>query len=199
MIPAFGRDTIRRFTSNTSDLKKLAARDYEDILQVYHSLCPPYNVAYLGLLFPKCAIPVFEGLLPEPHNTIVLDLLFTLAHWHSLAKLRTHTDVTIQRLDELTSDLGYHLRRFESDTCSAYHTYELKREMKARQRKQVHQQRTINATTQGKNNPSCGRMPKTFNLQTYKVHALGDYVEAIKTFGTTDSYSTEVVSIISVN
>lgn len=153
------------------------------------------HLTELGLLFPKCAIPVFEGLLPEPHNTIVLDLLFTLGHWHSLAKLRTHTDVTIQRLDELTSDLGYHLRRFESDTCSAYHTYELKREREARQRKQVRRQKNIDATT---NSTSSGRLPKTFNLQTYKIHALGDYVEAIKTFGTTDSYSTEVVSIISV-
>lgn len=159
------------------------------------------HLSDLGLLFPKCAIPVFEGLLPEPHNTTVLNLLFIIAHWHSLAKLRMHTDVTIQRLDDLTSDLGYHLRRFESETCSAYHTYELKREMEARQRKQVRQQKTIDvatATKPGNNNPSCGRMPKTFNLQTYKVHALGHYVEAIKTFGTTDSYSTEVVSILSV-
>jgi hypothetical protein len=70
--------------------------------------------------------------------------------------------------------------------------------MEARQRKQVRQQKTIDATKLGKNKPSHGRMPKTFNLQTYKIHALGDYVEAIKTFGTTDSYSTEVVSIISV-
>jgi hypothetical protein len=38
MLPTFGRDTIRRFTSNTSELKRMAARDYEDILQVstYH-------------------------------------------------------------------------------------------------------------------------------------------------------------------
>jgi len=33
-VPTFGRDTIRRFTSNVSGLKKLAARDFEDILQV---------------------------------------------------------------------------------------------------------------------------------------------------------------------
>lgn len=34
LIPTFGRDTIRRFTSNTSELKKMAARNYEDFLQV---------------------------------------------------------------------------------------------------------------------------------------------------------------------
>lgn len=33
-VPSFGKDTIRRFVNNISDLKQLAARDYEDLLQV---------------------------------------------------------------------------------------------------------------------------------------------------------------------
>ena len=33
-IPTFGRFTIRRFHNNVSEMKKLAARDFEDILQV---------------------------------------------------------------------------------------------------------------------------------------------------------------------
>jgi hypothetical protein len=33
------------------------------------------------------AIPVFTGLLPEPHDGQVSKLLFVLAHWHGLAKL----------------------------------------------------------------------------------------------------------------
>lgn len=33
-MPTFGRDTIRRFRSNVSEMKQLAARDYEDMLQV---------------------------------------------------------------------------------------------------------------------------------------------------------------------
>ena len=33
-VPTFGRSTIRRFTENASDTKKLAARNYEDLLQV---------------------------------------------------------------------------------------------------------------------------------------------------------------------
>ena len=32
--PTFGRDTIRKITYKVSDMKQLAARDYEDILQV---------------------------------------------------------------------------------------------------------------------------------------------------------------------
>lgn len=38
-----------------------------------------------------------------------------------------------------------------------------------------------------------GRRNKTFNLNTYKIHSLGDYVATIKEYGTTDSYSTEPV------
>jgi len=33
-VPTFGRDTIRRFHKNASAMKKLAARDFEDLLQV---------------------------------------------------------------------------------------------------------------------------------------------------------------------
>ena len=39
-----------------------------------------------------------------------------------------------------------------------------------------------------------GRRKKTFNLNTYKAHALGDDVETIRRYGTTDFYSTEPVS-----
>ena len=33
-VPTFGRGVIRRFAENASSMKKLAARDYEDLLQV---------------------------------------------------------------------------------------------------------------------------------------------------------------------
>jgi hypothetical protein len=32
-----------------------------------------------------------------------------------------------------------------------------------------------------------------FNFQTYKLHALGDYVRTIRKFGTTDSYTSHLV------
>jgi len=41
-----------------------------------------------------------------------------------------------------------------------------------------------------------GRKPKNLNLFTYKWHALGDYVPAIRLFGGTDGFSTQVVSDI---
>lgn len=42
---------------------------------------------------------------------------------------------------------------------------------------------------------STGRLYKTLNLNTYKDHSLGDYVESIRQNGTIDSYSTELVNI----
>ena len=37
-VPAFGCDTIRRFGRNVSELKRMAARDFEDLLQVQSSI-----------------------------------------------------------------------------------------------------------------------------------------------------------------
>lgn len=34
-VPTFGRGTIRLFHENASAMKRLAARDFEDLLQVY--------------------------------------------------------------------------------------------------------------------------------------------------------------------
>lgn len=39
-----------------------------------------------------------------------------------------------------------------------------------------------------------GRKPRKLNLNTVKLHFLGDYVRHIHLFGTTDSYSTQIVS-----
>jgi hypothetical protein len=141
----------------------------------------------------KCAIPVFQGLLPEPHNTKVLRLLFTFAHWHGLAKLRMHTDATLQILDVATTDLGEQLRAFQRDTCASFETFELKREAEARKRREAKQgsaQTTVDSSRKANQ-----RRRKTFNLQTYKIHALGDYVSTIRMLGTTDSYTTAIASI----
>jgi hypothetical protein len=183
---------------------------------------------YIGLrelILYKCSIPVFDGLLPDHHNQIVLDLLFTMAHWHGLAKLRMHSDLTLEILDQRTIDLGEQFRQFKVKVCTAYHTQELDREVDARSRRQAKvaakraekgkendivrgtasQKPRAAANTKGKEKASLeqlqdvpitkqSRRKKSFNLQTYKFHALGDYVASIRRFGTTDSYSTEPVS-----
>jgi len=131
---------------------------------------------------------VFEGLLPEPHNTTVLRLLFLCAQWHGLAKLCMHNDHTLDLLDKTTKELGIHFRTFANHTCQAFSTRELKREAEAQQRRHMKTDPTSESAT-------ASRCPKTFNLQTYKFHSLGDYVGTIKKYGTCDSYSTEIVSI----
>ncbi|KAG1852171.1 hypothetical protein F4604DRAFT_1933740 [Suillus subluteus] len=86
--------------NNTSGMKRLAGRDFEDLLQ--------------------CAIPVFEGLLPSPYNESLFDLLFELATWHGLAKLQMHTDMTLNFLDSSTTRLGQFLRSFMKATAKEY-------------------------------------------------------------------------------
>jgi hypothetical protein len=115
-------------------------------------------------------------------------LLFIMAHWHGLAKLRLHTDETLDILKPVTVLLGDRLRDFQENTCSAFATTELKKEADSRSRRQS------KSTTVTANTGTNVRRAKIFNLNTYKFHSLGDYTETILNFGTTDSYSTEMVS-----
>ncbi|KAF9455659.1 hypothetical protein BDZ94DRAFT_1139764, partial [Collybia nuda] len=180
-IPTFGIDTNRRFSNNVSQLKKLAARDYEDILQD--------------------AIPAMDGLLPEPHNTMVITVLYCLAEWHALAKLHMHTESTLQLLEKSTTILGKELRRFRDGSFKSFNCQELPKETAACQ----HQQKKAKAKETGKNTSLTENLQskealsfskkKSLNLFTYKFHALGDYVQTIRLFGTTDSYSTQIVGI----
>jgi hypothetical protein len=140
----------------------------------------------IGITFnrvQKCAMPVFDGLLPDKHNNDIQSLLFTTAEWHTLAKMRLHTDSTLAWLDESTKAFGKQIRRFQSHTCSFFDTRELPQEEAARSRRQKKKKGT----------PSAGTKKKLFNLILIKLHALGDYVKTIKTLGTTDSYSTQPV------
>ncbi|KAI0027652.1 hypothetical protein K488DRAFT_31400, partial [Vararia minispora EC-137] len=168
-ISTFGGSTIRRFAHNVSELKKLAARDFEDILQ--------------------CCIPCFEGLLPEPHDEFVSDLLYLGAYWHSLAKLRMQTDTSLTVLDNVTVHLANALRHFADVTCAAFDTVETDSEYQARCRAENRRRAKSGSSVAA----SGGKQKKTFNLDTYKVHSLGDYVPTIRAFGTTDSYSTQLV------
>ncbi|KAG2740831.1 hypothetical protein P692DRAFT_20689050, partial [Suillus brevipes Sb2] len=174
LVPPFGSATIRRFSANTSEMSNMAARNFEDLLQ--------------------CSIPVFDGLLPGNHNKIVMNLLFIMAHWHGLAKLRMHSDLTLDILDQRTTDLGNHFRQFKATVCATYHTQELDREVDVRSRRLAREAAKRSDTTDKSQSLPIPRQPrrkKSFNFRTYKFHALGDYVASIRHFGTTDSYSTE--------
>jgi hypothetical protein len=178
-----------------------------------------------------------------------------MAHWHSLAKLRLHTDISLAAMDRITVLLGEKLRQFQQKMCSAFATRELNREKDARVRRQSPKWQTTRRPTatpqlplrqpmdsatarsstatalrlrpsvkssaapnnlsmtppsesseaSARHGPSAsppgtsrcdgGRRQKTFNLNTYKFHALGDYAATIRQFGTTDSYTTEMVCL----
>lgn len=101
-----------------------------------------------------------------------------------MAKLRMHTETSLAILDDATSCLGASLRNFSASTCSAFDTQETASEQAARTRRQL-AAHSLAPTI---------RRARTFNLKTIKLHFLGDYVEGIKRFGTTDSVSTAPVS-----
>ena len=109
---------------------------------------------------------------------MLLRLLYKTSEWHALAKLRMHTDSTLRLLEAVTREFGYLMRQFRDKTSDEFNTVELPRETSA-QKGRMHSSKK-----------------KKLNLNTYKFHALGDYVATIRLFGTTDSYSTQVVSSI---
>lgn len=194
-VPTFGRGTIRRFGKNVSAMKKLAGRDFEDILQVTQSLLSSLvPIAQLPPR-PQCIIPVVEGLLPQKHNDVVGDLLFELATWHGFAKLRIHTDKTLDRLTDATKALTRAMRIFLRETCREFHTVELPKEAEARGRRTAALSAKANGhTVKGK--ATVYRKPKKLNLATYKYHALADYAETIRRFGPTDNYNTQIVCLV---
>jgi hypothetical protein len=121
-----------------------------------------------------------------------------------------HTDVTLELLSQATISFGTRIRAFQEKTCAAFSTHELEREQAARVRRQdkkkkataetkTNAQKGKKATAKTNSQPqksSSGKQPKMFNLNTYKYHALGDYCNTIRRFGTTDSYSTQPVGLL---
>lgn len=131
--------------------------------------------------------------MPHPHNEIVMTVLFRLAEWHALAKLRLHMESTLTSLANATTMVGRNLRKFRQVTCAAFNTELLPREKAAQaRRKQRKNARTDEETPGTSRTPS---MKKYFNLFIYKFHALGDYVRTICLFGTTDSYTTQIIRV----
>ena len=146
---------------------------------------------YLQWVSSQCSIPAFEGLLDEPHNARVMKLLYRTAEWHRFAKLRMHTDTTINHLEMLTKEFGQLMRQFRGSTCSEFQTMELPHEVAAHKRQ--HQCIQDHVHKPGPASASSHCKIKMLNLQTPKFHFLGDYVCTIWMFGYTDGFSTQVV------
>ncbi|KDQ54440.1 hypothetical protein JAAARDRAFT_60806 [Jaapia argillacea MUCL 33604] len=125
-----------------------------------------------------CAMPCFDGLFPEPHNTIIQDLLFVLGYWRFLAKLRMHTDSSLTVLNDTTTALGMELRRFEAVTCRAFITKETEAKCAACRHAEARQVARFGQAPTGVASPA-GHHQQQFNLRTIKTHALGDYADVI--------------------
>lgn len=144
-----------------------------------------------------------------------------MSHWHALAKLRMHNDLTLDVMDAATILLGNSLRHSSEVTSSAFETRELGREYSARLRRKarksacrasgatpatppnltapgtsvtVPSSSQVNQSFENIGAPAPVRKRVRFNINTYKAHSFPDYVSTIRRFGTTDSYSTEPVS-----
>jgi hypothetical protein len=104
-----------------------------------------------------------------------------------------HTEDTLKFFDDATVILGQTVRQFSRTTCKYFHTTELPHEYASRGRREaaLASKQAVSGST---NAVRSGPKRKKLNLNTYKYHALGDYPNSIRQFGTTDSYSTQPVS-----
>ncbi|KAI0757776.1 hypothetical protein C8Q80DRAFT_1216250 [Daedaleopsis nitida] len=150
LMPTWGRDKIRRFYEDAATRKQMAAHDYE---------------AYLIVM-----MPVIEGLLPLEDDKTVSDLVFELANWHALAKLRMHQSATLLNLQRATEHMYAAMRNFAEKSCK-HPTEELPSETAARVRRAQ--------AKPGGAPPGVGtKRLVNFNvMNTYKYHSLGDYGE----------------------
>jgi hypothetical protein len=102
-----------------------------------------------------------------------------------------HGDHTLVVFEEVTTMLGDKLQFFANETCSNYNTFELPHEAAAHKRRKAKKSQA--GAPDANDSAGMTRWRKAFKMDTYKHHALGDYVKAIRTYGTCDSYSTELV------
>jgi hypothetical protein len=65
-----------------------------------------------------------------------MKLLYWTVEWHTLAKLRMHTDSILEHLRQLTKEFGSLMQQFRDQTCSYFNTIELPHETAARNRHQ---------------------------------------------------------------
>ena len=104
-----------------------------------------------------------------------------------------HTETTLFHFSNCTMCLGQALCKFSCECGAKFQTYDLPHETAAHAwHKGAKSAKT--GTAAGGITGGGGPKPRTFNMSTYKLHALGDYVKSIWQFRTTDNYSTQVVS-----
>ena len=132
-------------------------------------------------------MPVIDGLLPLEDGETVADMLFELANWHALAKLRMHHDVTLESMEHATKHMYEAIKTFAATTCQQHTTLELPSELEARVRR--------DKKKNPDNSTNSSRRVVQFNVvNTFKFHSLGDHLEYIRRSGPTDNTTTQIVS-----
>lgn len=131
----------------------------------------------------QCSIAVFDGLLPNPHNNIVLNLLF-------YAKLRLHTTSTLRDFDGAVAALSLSMKQFLDVTCERFksQTFEIPKETRARQRAA-----SDKAPAAAPASTTPGKKLKILNITTVKWHRLASFPDAIRSKGTSESWGTAIV------
>jgi hypothetical protein len=191
---------LRRFPPNLSQMKNLAARDFENALLV--SLVPTcsiiHPILYSILTTDQCAITAFSGILKlipnkshDEEEASILDCLYVMATFHTLARLRLHTEKTTALLADVTKSLGAVLRKLRDDMKKNFKVMELPRDVQARAREQ---NRRLQKGGSKRSANSTASKEISLNLSTIKNHLLEHYHSMILEFGTMEGYSTELVS-----
>jgi hypothetical protein len=66
-----------------------------------------------------------------------MSLLYVLAYWHGLSKMRMYTKSSVKLLNDAHTAMGTHLRHFERVVCAKYATQETEKKYAKRVQAQV--------------------------------------------------------------
>jgi hypothetical protein len=116
--------------------------------------------------------------------------------WHGLAKLRLHTESTLNDLENSATRLGNLLRTFKTDLCSQYATRDLPSEEAARGRRQAAKAQKGGGAPPPMKSATVTSKFRDFNMETYKLHGLPDYPASIRAYGVTENTSTKNVTYL---
>lgn len=192
-VPTFGNGVICRFSDNTSEMKRLAARDFEDMLQVLFSEYLSLNLSCWQFSSLVCHSRL-RGIISHRSRCCcaiaVVSIRAVACPCEAQASLGVHGQVSWRNIQaavaKVTEIPRCHL------CCIQYSGIA---------------QRESSLPTKGCktwwNKPYSPRIKwsedQDFNLSTYKFHSMGDYATTIKLFGTTDSFTTQIVRIVCIH
>lgn len=212
-VSTFGQSTIRRFAANVADMKKLAARDFEDILQVNLWFIKYPSIWRLWLILSSVLDSMLWGSLSarvwrSNHETPLFSCGMARSgktpHAYNYLPCSTWPD----------NHLIWHRNEIFQEECvspfwDCRNTIGGHKEIPKESRRCMLQwfwisacsltwfqvSKGTHATINSSSTPAAkGQRPKTMNVRTHKYHAMGDYEPTIPEFGTTDGISSQIVS-----